>query len=49
MTLMVDLHRRLRAGQAPATALQQAQASLRASGDPIDVATAAAFTCLGAG
>jgi CHAT domain-containing protein len=49
VTLMVDLHRRLRKGQAPASALQQAQAALRATGDPVDVATAAAFVCLGAG
>jgi hypothetical protein len=47
--LMVNLHRRLRAGQRPARALCEAQESLLASGDPIDIATAAAFTCLGAG
>jgi hypothetical protein len=48
-TLMIDLHRRLRAGRSPAAALHEAQESLRAGGDPVDIATAAAFTCLGAG
>ncbi|MET7426459.1 CHAT domain-containing protein [Dactylosporangium sp. NPDC005555] len=47
--LMVHLHRLLRAGEAPAPALGAAQAALRAGGDPRDVATAAAFACLGAG
>jgi CHAT domain-containing protein len=49
VAMMIDLHRRLRDGQLPAQALQGAQNSLRASGDPIDIATAAAFICFGAG
>lgn len=44
--LMLDFHRRLRAGEAPAVALARAQTSAR--GDPSSAA-AAAFVCLGAG
>jgi len=48
-TLMVDLHRRLRAGTAPAEALAAAQSAL--APDPRDVETASLFNflCLGAG
>ena len=43
--LMVDLHRHLSRGSAPAAALAAAQASL----DPSDASTAGSFVCLGAG
>jgi CHAT domain-containing protein/tetratricopeptide (TPR) repeat protein len=49
VTLMVHLHQRLRNGVPPARALHEAQVSLRAGGDPADLATAAAFACFGAG
>jgi tetratricopeptide (TPR) repeat protein len=49
VALMVEIHRRLRAHASPARALTEAQHVLRASGDPLDLATALAFTCLGAG
>ncbi|MGC5052363.1 CHAT domain-containing protein [Micromonospora sp. DT48] len=47
--LMVDLHRRMRAGVRPAQALADAQQAFVAVGDDIARATAAAFVCLGAG
>jgi CHAT domain-containing protein len=43
--LMVDLHRHLSRGAAPAAALAAAQAAL----DPSDASTAGSFVCLGAG
>jgi CHAT domain-containing protein len=46
--LVVDLHRRLRAGTAPATALAGAQRTLAERG-ALAHATAAAFACFGAG
>lgn len=46
--LMLDFHRRLRAGAAPAPALAAAGGDRRASGDPGWVA-AASFVCFGAG
>jgi CHAT domain-containing protein len=46
--LMVDLHRRLAAGEPVATALALAQSGHDA-GDPRSVAAAAAFVCFGAG
>lgn len=49
VALMTELHRRLRAGLPAASALAGAQQVLRSTGDPVDLATAAAFTCLGAG
>lgn len=45
--VMTDLHRRVAAGDTVASAL--AAATQKRSGDPIAVATAAAFICLGAG
>ena len=47
--LMVDLHRRLRAGASPAQALAAAQTAFTASADGMALATAAAFVCFGAG
>ncbi|MFJ6197422.1 CHAT domain-containing protein [Micromonospora sp. NPDC092111] len=47
--LMLDLHRRMRAGARPAQALADAQRAFVASGDSTARATAAAFVCLGAG
>jgi len=47
--LMINLHRELRAGRPPATALANAQAIARASGDSRSIAAAAAFICIGAG
>ncbi|HEY0698175.1 MAG TPA: CHAT domain-containing protein, partial [Micromonospora sp.] len=47
--LMLDLHRRMRAGESPAVALVGAQQALLAAGDGPARATAAAFVCLGAG
>ncbi|GAB3806097.1 CHAT domain-containing protein [Micromonospora zhanjiangensis] len=49
IALMVDLHRRMRAGARPARALADAQRAFVASGDGTARATAAAFVCLGAG
>nr|MDT0660485.1 CHAT domain-containing protein [Micromonospora sp. DSM 115978] len=46
--LMLDLHRRMRAGAAPAPALAEAQRAVAARGGPA-AATAAAFVCFGAG
>jgi tetratricopeptide (TPR) repeat protein len=46
--LMIDLHRELRAGRPIATALANAQAIARASGDSRSIAAAAAFICIGA-
>ncbi|MFY1575953.1 CHAT domain-containing protein [Verrucosispora sp. WMMD703] len=46
--LMVDLHRRMRAGTRPAQALASAQRVFAAGGDDTARATAAAFVCLGA-
>lgn len=43
--MMVDLHRHLSRGSAPAAALAAAQAGL----DPSDASTAGSFVCLGAG
>jgi CHAT domain-containing protein len=48
-TLMVDLHRRMRAGAPPAVALAAAQQAFTRSDDGLARATAAAFVCLGAG
>ncbi|WP_165521792.1 CHAT domain-containing protein [Micromonospora zingiberis] len=47
--LMLDLHRRMRAGARPAPALADAQQAFVAAGDDTARATAAAFVCLGAG
>ncbi|MFI7546831.1 CHAT domain-containing protein [Actinoplanes sp. NPDC049599] len=47
--LMLDLHARLRRGTGPAAALAGAQQHLRAGGDALSEATAAAFHCIGAG
>ncbi|NGM16351.1 CHAT domain-containing protein [Verrucosispora sp. CWR15] len=47
--LMLDLHRRMRAGARPAHALAEAQQAFVAAGDGTARATAAAFVCLGAG
>lgn len=47
--LMLDLHRRMRAGARPAQALADAQEAFGAAGDGPARATAAAFVCLGAG
>jgi tetratricopeptide (TPR) repeat protein len=47
--LMLDLHRRMRAGDAPARALADAQAAFAATGAGPASATAAAFVCFGAG
>ncbi|WP_320069831.1 CHAT domain-containing tetratricopeptide repeat protein [Micromonospora sp. RTGN7] len=47
--LMLDLHRRMRAGVRPAQALADAQAAFVADGDGSASATAAAFVCFGAG
>ncbi|TDC58942.1 CHAT domain-containing protein [Micromonospora sp. KC207] len=47
--LMLDLHRRMRAGARPARALADAQAAFVATGDGSAAATAAAFVCFGAG
>ena len=47
--LMLLLHERMRAGQGPAAALAGAQHVLAASDDALAQATAAAFTCFGAG
>ncbi|TDC41525.1 CHAT domain-containing tetratricopeptide repeat protein [Micromonospora sp. KC213] len=47
--LMLDLHRRMRAGARPARALAEAQRAFGAAGDGPDRATAAAFVCFGAG
>jgi hypothetical protein len=47
--LMVDLHARLRSGEALAAALAQTQATARSSADPRSLAAAAAFVCIGAG
>lgn len=48
-TLMLDLHRRLRAGTRPAAALAEAQQAFAPAGDRVARATAAAFVCFGAG
>jgi CHAT domain-containing protein len=48
-SLMVDLHRRLRAGASPAEALAAAQASRLSSGDDGALAAAASFVCIGRG
>ncbi|HEX2064791.1 MAG TPA: CHAT domain-containing protein, partial [Acidimicrobiales bacterium] len=45
-TLMVAVHDRLRAGAPPAAALAEAAAASRATGQPLDVAAAAAFVCI---
>jgi CHAT domain-containing protein len=47
--LMMRLHSRLRAGEAPAYALAAAQQEVRDSADHDTFAAAAAFTCYGAG
>jgi CHAT domain-containing protein len=47
--LMLDLHRRMRAGVRPAAALADAQLAFTARGGPAELATAAAFVCFGAG
>ncbi|GAA2710166.1 CHAT domain-containing tetratricopeptide repeat protein [Micromonospora olivasterospora] len=47
--LMLDLHRRMRAGAGPAQALADAQRAFVAAGDASARATAAAFVCFGAG
>ncbi|WFE62928.1 CHAT domain-containing protein [Micromonospora sp. WMMD714] len=47
--LMLDLHRRMRAGSRPAQALADSQQAFVAPGDGTSRATAAAFVCLGAG
>ncbi|MEV4121706.1 CHAT domain-containing protein [Micromonospora sp. NPDC049645] len=47
--LMLDLHRRMRAGVRPAQALADAQQAFANPGDGTAGATAAAFVCLGAG
>ncbi|BCJ66568.1 CHAT domain-containing protein [Polymorphospora rubra] len=47
--LMLDLHRRMRAGARPADALAGAQAASGATGTGAAHATAAAFVCFGAG
>ncbi|MEU1605693.1 CHAT domain-containing protein [Micromonospora matsumotoense] len=47
--LMLDLHRRMRAGVRPAQALADAQQAFVTPGDSTAGATAAAFVCLGAG
>ncbi|MDQ1659854.1 MAG: hypothetical protein QOD41_4937 [Cryptosporangiaceae bacterium] len=49
MELMLALHERLRAGEAPAYALAAAQKAVLSSADPDTFAAAAAFTCFGAG
>lgn len=49
LPLMINLHRELRAGRQLATALANAQAIARASGDSRSIAAAAAFICIGAG
>jgi CHAT domain-containing protein len=49
MELMLALHERLRAGEAPAYALAAAQRAVLSSADPDTFAAAAAFTCFGAG
>jgi hypothetical protein len=46
---MINLHRELRAGKPLATALANAQAIARASGDSCLIAAATAFICIGAG
>jgi CHAT domain-containing protein len=50
-SLMLDLHRRLRAGTRPAEALAAAQASIsgRVADPDAALAARAAFVCLGAG
>lgn len=48
-TLMLDLHRRMRAGAGPASALAAAQRAFAPAGDGLAHATAAAFVCFGAG
>ncbi|HKT04775.1 MAG TPA: CHAT domain-containing protein, partial [Rugosimonospora sp.] len=48
-TLMLDLHRRMRAGCGPAQALAEAQREFAAGGDGVAYATAAAFLCFGTG
>ena len=45
--LMLDVHRRLRAGDTPAEALCRAQARTIGSGDPGAIAAAAGFICFG--
>ncbi|MEJ3743187.1 CHAT domain-containing protein [Actinomycetes bacterium KLBMP 9797] len=47
--LMLLLHARMRAGDGPAPALAAAQVALAHDQDGVSQATAAAFTCLGAG
>ena len=47
--LVLDLHRRLRAGVPPAAALAEAQRACTADGDPVAWATSAGFLCFGAG
>jgi len=47
--LMINLHHELRAGRPLATALANAQAIARSSGDSRSIAAAAAFICIGAG
>jgi CHAT domain-containing protein len=47
--LMLDVHRHLRRGAAPAEALCRAQASTMGSGDVRAIAAAAGFICFGAG
>jgi hypothetical protein len=49
LPLMISLHSELRAGHQLATALANAQATARASGDSRSAAAAAAFICIGAG
>ncbi|MBO4204620.1 CHAT domain-containing protein [Micromonospora echinofusca] len=48
-TLMLDLHRRMRAGVPPAQALAAAQRAFDTGADGAAHATAAAFVCFGAG
>ena len=48
-SLMVDLHRRLRAGASPANALAAAQGHGLASGDDGALAAVASFVCIGRG
>jgi tetratricopeptide (TPR) repeat protein len=47
--LMLDLHRQMRDGLPPATALAEAQRAFTAAGEGPALATAAAFVCFGAG